>query len=154
MYTCFRSTLTSILQWAIILLESNPNILYHYSCCVLNIFPCTHPWFFLGQDVYVRNMIWKRVCIIKCHNVYCILPLIPVISGAMSVWIFLFSTWLWKNNTETLQKINAQYKPKRDGEKQSHYQLSLYIMDKHICHLVVGYTSWYTTDTCPHANWI
>ena len=46
-----------------------------------------------------------------------------------------------KQHRNFTKEVNAQNKPKRDGEKQSHYQLSLYIMDKHTCYLVVGYTS-------------
>jgi hypothetical protein len=58
------------------------------------------PRIFLGQDAYVRSMFWKCVCTIKCHNVYCILPLIPIISGAMFVWIFFFSVRGCDKNTQ------------------------------------------------------
>lgn len=65
--------------------------------------PMHTPRNFLVHDVYVRNMFWKCVCIIKCHNVYCILPLIPVISGAMCVWIF-FSVHGCDKNTQKFYK--------------------------------------------------
>jgi len=50
-------------------------------------------------------MFLKCACIIKYHNVYCILPLIPVISGAVCVWIFFLVHGCDKNTQKFYKRL-------------------------------------------------